>query len=221
MIEAPFESQSEHVARIPMRKHRSRASELKRWAVALAITLVMATGLIGGSLVAAIYLAARADQREHVDAILVMGAAQFDGRPSAVLKARLDTTLSVWEEGLAPVIIVTGGKLPGDRFTESEASRDYLVDRGVPEQAILLENEGNTSETSLEHAALIARENGIRSVLIVTDGFHLFRSRLIAERNGLDAVGVSVSDGPIDRWSVTEFEYVLRETAGVVAYILF
>jgi uncharacterized SAM-binding protein YcdF (DUF218 family) len=183
--------------------------------------MAVAIVLLGGSLVAAVYLAARADQERSVDAILVMGAAQFDGRPSAVLRGRLDTTLQVWEAGVAPLIIVTGGKMPGDRFTESEASRDYLVEHGVPEEAILLENEGRTTQTSLERAADIARSNSVDSVLIVTDGFHMFRSRLIAEDNGLDTTGVAVRDGPIEPWSATEFDYVVREAAAVVAYLFF
>ena len=161
------------------------------------ITAILAICLLGGSLVVAIYMAARSDQERHADAIVVMGAAQFDGRPSAVLKARLDTTYQVWKDGVAPVIIVTGGKMPGDRFTESEASRDYLVDRGVPEEAILLENEGRTSQSSLQRVATIARDHHIHSVVIVSDGFHLFRSKLIADRNGLDAFGVPAEDSPI------------------------
>jgi uncharacterized SAM-binding protein YcdF (DUF218 family) len=217
----PIESQAEQVSRIPVRTSRSLPSELRRWLVALGITLVLAIALLGGSLFAAIYLAARSDHERAVDAILVMGAAQFDGRPSAVLKARLDTTLQVWEGGVAPLIIVTGGKLPGDRFTESEASRNYLVERGVPEAAILLENEGSTTQTSLEHAAEIARAHDVESVLIVTDGFHMFRSRLIAERSGLDTTGVAVQDGPIEPWSANELDYVAREAAAIVAYLFF
>jgi uncharacterized SAM-binding protein YcdF (DUF218 family) len=188
--------------------------------VTLFITAILAIGLLGGSLVVAIYMAARSDQERHADAIVVMGAAQFNGRPSAVLKARLDTTYQVWKDGVAPVIIVTGGKMPGDRFTESEASRDYLVDRGVPEEAILLENEGRTSQASLQRVGTIARDHDIHSVVIVSDGFHLFRSKLIADRNGLDAFGVPAEDSPIRPWTTTEFEYVVREAGGVLAYLM-
>jgi uncharacterized SAM-binding protein YcdF (DUF218 family) len=205
--------------RLPIRPCREPISEMKRWALVLAIFAVAGAGLFGLSLVSAIYMAARSNQERSVDAIVVMGAAQFDGRPSAVLRARLDTTLRIWNDGVAPLIIVTGGKMPGDRFTESESSRDYLVDHGVPGTAIVLENEGRTSQTSLEHMAVIAHQRGIKSVLIVSDGFHLFRSKLIAKRNGLTAFGVPVTDGPIDRWSWLEFRYIAREAAGVTAYI--
>ena len=199
---------------------RDRGREIRRWIITGAITFVVAVLLLLGSLVAAIYMAARADQEQRVDAIVVMGAAQFNGRPSAVLQARLDTALRVWRDGMAPLVIVTGGKMPGDAFTESEASRDYLVDRGVPESAIILENEGRNSENSLAGVARIAGEMNIEDVLIVSDGFHLFRSKLIANDFGLDPVGVPADDSPIRPWSSTELDYILRETVAVIAYEL-
>jgi uncharacterized SAM-binding protein YcdF (DUF218 family) len=220
VIDPSYPHVQEQTTSLPIKRSRNSGSEVRRWLVTLGITLVLAAGLLGGSLVVAIYMAARADQERHADAIVVMGAAQFNGRPSAVLKARLDTTYRVWRDGVAPVIIVTGGKMPGDRFTESEASRDYLVDLGVPETAILLENEGRTSQTSLQRVGQIARERGIHSVVIVSDGFHLFRSKLIADRNGLDAYGVPAGDSPIRPWTTTELEYVVREAAGVIAYLV-
>ena len=220
MIDPSYSHVQEHVETLPIKRSRGTGSEFRRWFVTLFITAILAIGLLGGSLVVAIYMAARSDQERHADAIVVMGAAQFNGRPSAVLKARLDTTYQVWKDGVAPVIIVTGGKMPGDRFTESEASRDYLVDRGVPEEAILLENEGRTSQASLQRVGTIARDHDIHSVVIVSDGFHLFRSKLIADRNGLDAFGVPAEDSPIRPWTTTEFEYVVREAGGVLAYLM-
>lgn len=218
MIDQPSHPIVDREERLAIRRHRDPASEARRWLLTLLVTLLLASGLLAGSLVVAIYMAARSDQQRIVDAIVVMGAAQFDGRPSDVLRARLDTTLAVWEDGVAPVIIVTGGKMPGDRFTESESSRDYLVDHGVPEEAILLESEGRTTESSIERMGLIARDHGIKRVLIVSDGFHLFRSKLIAKRNGLDAFGIPVKEGPIDPWSTLELRYVARESAAVIAY---
>jgi uncharacterized SAM-binding protein YcdF (DUF218 family) len=211
----------ERVETVPVQRSRDPRSEVRRWLITLVLTVVVGACLLGGSLVVAIYMAARSNQTRPVDAIVVMGAAQFNGRPSAVLKARLDTTFEVWEDGIAPLIIVTGGKMPGDQFTESEASRDYLVALGVPERSILLENEGRTSQTSLQGVASIARDRNLRSVLIVSDGFHLFRSKLIADRNGLDAYGVPVDNSPISPWSTTEFEYIVRESAATLAYVFF
>lgn len=182
------------------------------------IFVILAAFLLGGSLVVAIYLQAGRDQSRPVDAIVVLGAAQYDGRPSPVLRARLETALEAWNEGWSDVIIVTGGNLPGDRFTEAEASQMWLVERGVPSDAILLENESNSTEENLSGVAAIMEEQGLHSALIVSDGFHLFRAKYIADSFGIDGYGLPASDSPIGRWSVNEFFYVLREAAAVVDF---
>ena len=219
MTEFGFQPVIETVERLPIKRSRPFASEVRRWLVVGTVFSILAVGLLSASLIAAIYMSARTDQERPVDAIVVMGAAQFNGRPSAVLEARLETAYRVWSDGVAPLIIVTGGKMPGDNFTESEASRDYLVERGVPETAILLENEGRNSADSLTGVAQIAEARNVHSVLIVSDGFHLFRSRMIAEDNGLVAFGVPAENSPIEPWSSTELDYVLREAAAVLAYV--
>jgi uncharacterized SAM-binding protein YcdF (DUF218 family) len=127
----------------------------------------------------------RSWQVRPVDAIVVLGAAQYDGRPSAQLAARLDEVVRLWPQGYAPVVVVTGGRQPGDRFTEAEASARYLIGRGVPESALVYENEGTTTFESLESVAGILGDRA--SVLLVTDPFHSLRSRLIAEEVGLAA----------------------------------
>ena len=129
----------------------------------------------------------RGDQARPVDAIVVMGAAQYDGEPSPQLAARLDHAVELWPQGIAPLVVVTGGNQPGDRFTEAEASARYLVERGVPEDAIVLENEGGNSYESLDGVARQLGERGLSDVLIVTDPYHSLRSRLIAEDLGLTA----------------------------------
>lgn len=137
-----------------------------------------------------VYSAGRNDQVRTVDAIVVMGAAQYDGRPSPQLAARLDHVVELWPEGYAPLVVVTGGNRPGDRFTEAEASANYLVDRGVPVDAIVLENDGATSYDSLERVAAMLEQRTGRSgssVLVVTDPYHTLRSRLIAQEVGLTA----------------------------------
>ena len=107
--------------------------------------------------------------------------------PSPQLAARLDHVAELWPQGLAPLVVVTGGNQPGDRFTEAEASAAYLVERGVPEAAILREDEGTTSYESLRGVADVLGERGLDDVLIVTDPYHALRSRLIAEEVGLQA----------------------------------
>jgi uncharacterized SAM-binding protein YcdF (DUF218 family) len=174
--------------------------------------------LLGTSLVVAIYWQAGRDQSRPVDAIVVLGAAQYDGRPSPVLRARLETALDAWNQGLADVIIVTGGNQPGDRFTEAEASQIYLVDNGVPIDSILLENASASTEENFDGAAAIMEAEGLSTALIVSDGFHLFRAKYIAESHGIEAFGLPATGSPIDRWSISEFFYVLREAAAVVDF---
>lgn len=129
----------------------------------------------------------RSDQARQVDAIVVLGAAQYDGRPSPQLEARLDQAVSLWPRDLAPLVIVTGGNQPGDRFTEAEVSANYLADRGVPGDVILLEDAGSTTYESLDRVAELLDERALESVLIVTDPYHALRSRLIAQELGLVA----------------------------------
>ena len=121
----------------------------------ISIFALLAVFLLGVSLVTAIYVQAGRNQSRPVDAIVVLGAAQYDGRPSPVLQARLETALDAWNQGLAAVIIVTGGNLPGDRFTEAEASQMWLVDNGVPADSILLENASNSTEENITGVAEI------------------------------------------------------------------
>lgn len=128
----------------------------------------------------------RSDEARPVDAIVVLGAAQYDGRPSPQLAARLDHALDLWPQDLAPVIVVTGGNQPGDRFTEAEASAAYLQARGVPADAIVLERAGTTTYESLRGVRDLIGDSA-ESVLIVTDPYHALRSALIAEELGLDA----------------------------------
>jgi len=129
----------------------------------------------------------RSDSRKEVDAIVVMGVAQYDGRPSPQLQARLDHVLTLWEEGVAQLVVTTGGNQPGDRFTEARASADYLIAGGIPESSISMEDIGSTTLQSLQGVAEIVKSRGLSSVEIVTDPYHALRSRLIAQDLGLTA----------------------------------
>lgn len=127
------------------------------------------------------------DSRREVDAIVVMGVAQYDGRPSPQLQARLDHVLTLWKEGVAPLVVTTGGNQPGDRFTEARASADYLIAGGIPESSISMEDIGATTLQSLQGVVEILNSRGLVSVQIVTDPYHALRSRLIAQDLGLTA----------------------------------
>ncbi len=157
--------------------------------------------------------AGRADERDPVDAIVVLGAAQYDGRPSSQLRARLDHAVTLWETGVAPVVMVTGGKQPDDRFTEAEASRRYLIDQGVPDDSIMMENAGRTTYESLESAATILLAADLDDVVLVSDPFHMKRSELIASGFGLDAHVSSTPSSVVTGW--TSARRHVREAAGV------
>jgi vancomycin permeability regulator SanA len=134
-----------------------------------------------------VWLIGRTDQARPTQAIVVMGVAQYDGRPSPQLQARLDHVLTLWNVGLATLVVTTGGNQPGDRFTEAEASRRYLVEGGIPESAILLENEGSSTLDSLQRVGRLLEAQDITDVVIVTDAYHAARSRLVARDFGLQA----------------------------------
>ncbi len=157
--------------------------------------------------------AGRDTEPDPAEAIVVLGAAQYDGRPSPQLAARLDHALDLWNDGIAPVVVVTGGNQPGDRFTEAEASANYLVDHGVPDTAIMREDQGSTTYESLDAAAQQLSAAGLDEVVLVTDPYHSLRSRLIAEEVGLDASLSPTPTSVVTGWG--SFRRELLEAGGV------
>jgi uncharacterized SAM-binding protein YcdF (DUF218 family) len=166
-----------------------------------------------------VWMASRRDEARPSDAIVVLGAAEYDGRPSPVLAARLDHAILLYEKGIAPVIVVTGGKEPGDRFTEAGASADYLHKHAVPDRAILRETTGRTSWESLEAAARFLEDGGMKRVVLVSDPYHSARIKAIAHEVGLDAVTSPTRTSPIKGMSA--FKRLLGETLRVAAGRLF
>lgn len=183
-----------------------------RWKRVLAISLAVLAAYYLVTLWQ-VHRAGRSNTPERAEAIVVLGAAQYDGRPSPQLAARLDHAITLWQDGVATVVMVTGGKREGDRFTEAEASRRYLVDRGVPDEQILDEDVGRTTYESLESAAEVLDDEGIDEVVLVTDPYHSLRSRLIAERVGLDATLSPTPTSVVHGW--TGFRRELLEAGGV------
>jgi uncharacterized SAM-binding protein YcdF (DUF218 family) len=128
------------------------------------------------------------DEARPADAIAVFGAAEYDGRPSPVLRARLDHGLELYQEKLAPLIITLGGSDPTDRNSEGGVGRDYLMAHGVPDSAIIAETESNDTEESAKRLAAIARKNHLTSIVVVSDGTHLFRVHALCSSMGLNVV---------------------------------
>jgi uncharacterized SAM-binding protein YcdF (DUF218 family) len=127
------------------------------------------------------------DQAAPSDAIGVFGEAEYDGRPSPVYRARLDHALALYQRGIAPLIITLGGS-GGDQYNEGAVGREYLVGMGVPESAIIAETQSRDTVESARRIAVIARANGLRRLVIVSDGTHLFRIHEICAADGLDVL---------------------------------
>jgi uncharacterized SAM-binding protein YcdF (DUF218 family) len=160
-----------------------------------------------------VWWTSRHDGAHSSQAVIVLGAAQYDGRPSPVLRARLDHAADLYHRNLAPVVVVTGGKAEGDRFTESAASANYLHTKGVPDEAILREATGRTSWQSLSASARFLRQRGIHEVVLVSDPFHAARIGGIASELGLDAATSPTRTSPIK--GLSEFRHLVTETAQV------
>lgn len=161
------------------------------------------------------------DEARPSDAIVVLGAAQWDGKPSPVLQARLDHAFDLYTAGLAPKIIVTGGVGVGDSYSEGEVARQYLLRKGVPAAAVLTENQGRTSYQSMEGATVLMQRNGWHSALLVSDPFHMYRLKRMATDLGVQAATSPTRTSPIRPGSDEERRYMLREVASLADYLLF
>ena len=188
--------------------------------VGLLVSISLTYGCIN---VAQVWWVGRSDQARAVDAIVVLGVAQYDGRPSPQLQARLDHALALWQKGLSPLVITTGGNQPGDRFTEAETSANYLIKgsliSAVPTDSIVQENTGSTTRESLIEVSKIMQARGLHSVLIVTDPYHSLRSRLIAQDLDLVAYVSPTRTSPLRGASAVSRH--VREALGVaVAHLI-
>jgi uncharacterized SAM-binding protein YcdF (DUF218 family) len=143
-----------------------------------------------------VWKASRRDEARPAQAIVVLGAAQYNGRPSRVLEARLDHAAALYEARIAPLIVLTGGRQPGDRFTEASAGMVYLTRAGIPESALQLETNGRNSWQSLAAAARILHREGIRRVVLVSSPYHSLRVERIAHEVGLDGHASPAGDAP-------------------------
>ena len=158
------------------------------------------------------WLAARDDDRRVSDAIVVLGAAQFDGRPSSVFTARLVHARDLWRDDVAPRIITVGGSLPGDRFTEAAAGKRWLAENGVPARRVVAVGTGDDTLTSVTAVQERMQRRGWSTAVIVTDPWHALRTSSMAAARGIDAVVSPTRRGPAVRTRETEVRYILRET---------
>jgi len=181
------------------------------WKIALGVLVVLAL-YVGGTFVQ-VWQASRDDQAQEAGAIVVMGAAQYNGEPSPVFEARLEHGRQLYEQGLSDVVVVTGGRQEGDEFSEAQAGALWLEEHGVPEDALRLEVQGRNSWESLAASARFLEADGIDDVMIVSDPFHSKRLEEIASEVGLEAFVSPTTDSPVTGGA--ELRAMVRETAAV------
>jgi len=180
--------------------------------------------VIAGSLVAGLYTAYRIasqgdrDERRPADAIVVLGAAQYNGVATDVFAARLDHAVELYQAGLAPYLVVTGGKQPGDRTTEAATARAYAIAHGVPGARILVEDHGRNTLESIEAVGAIFRAHGLSSGLFVSDRTHMLRVLRMASDQGILAWGSPTTTSPTDADPVRRQRAIVHELAGLLAY---
>ena len=194
----------------------SLTRDLRRLAAAAAIGLLLATGYTTFR----IWDQGNRDERRPADAIVVLGAAQYDGRPSPIFRARLDHAVELFEAGIAPTIVTTGGRAEGDRTTEAEAGRAYAIARGVPEDAIIVEDQARTTLESIRLVGGLLRSHGIRDVVFVSDRPHLLRVLRMADDEGIAGWGSPTPSSPIGSDVAATVEATAHELGALGVYFL-
>ncbi|MCF7547828.1 MULTISPECIES: YdcF family protein [Pseudonocardia] len=180
-------------------------------------TLLVGAIILGGTLFR-VWQTARVDGDRPVDAVIVLGAAQYDGQPSPIFAWRLEHAAQLYKEGLAPRVVTVGGSRVGDEYTEAEAGTRYLVRQGVPASAITTVAEGRDTLGSLQAVAARAQRDGWETALIVSDPWHSLRARTMARDSGLEAWTSPTRSGPVVQTRETQAKYILRETAALLYY---
>jgi vancomycin permeability regulator SanA len=191
--------------------------------ITLVIALLAGVVLAFGLTAVAVWRAAHVDDAsrvEHVDAILVLGAAQYNGTPSPVFVGRLDHAVLLYREGRADIVLVLGGSKPGDQSTEAAAGRDYLVQHGVPDTSVVAEPVGSTTLESLRAAATYMHDHDMQSAFLVSDPWHNLRIKRMAGDLGIQGYA-SATWTSAARTEGTRFEGYLRETFAYLYYRVF
>jgi len=173
--------------------------------------------LLWSFLVASIYIDSVTQQKEKADAVVVMGASQWNGRPSPALRDRLDHAYNIYNDGLVKYIILTGGIARGDTTSESAVGRKYLIKQGVPGSIIFIEEKGHTTLESMKEVKKILQNKKIESVIFVSHGYHLHRVRKMAEDMGIENIKISAVSIKNDSKKI---KLVLRESLVYVVYLM-
>jgi uncharacterized SAM-binding protein YcdF (DUF218 family) len=194
----------------------TRVSWVRR---ALFGTLLVVALTIGGTAFR-VWQVARVDDRTQADVIIVLGAAQYNGKPSPIFQARLKHAKQLYEDDVAKVIITAGGNRVGDEYTEASAGAEWLIDQGVPKASTLPVGEGNDTLGSLRAVAAEVARHGWHTAVIVSDPWHSLRARTMADDVGMDAWTSPTHSGPIVQTRETQAMYIFRETGALLFYLL-
>ncbi len=195
-----------------------RRTHLRMRVIGATVILVMLAWI---AMVIAVIVVGARDQAAPANAIVVLGAAQYEGRPSPVLRARLDHALELYQRSLAPFVIVTGGTGAGDTTSEAQVSRRFLLERGVPDTAIVMETHGLTTSQSVHAVAAIMSALPGRRVIFVSDPFHMLRLSILARALGLTPLTSPTRTSPISTRASARWKYVFAESLKApVAYLI-
>ncbi len=189
------------------------------------LSRVILVGLAGAVLLAAyasyrIWDQGQRDERRQADAIVVLGAAQYDGRPSPVFAARLDHAVALYLAGVAPILVVTGGKATGDRTTEAAVARAFAIGHGVPAESILLEDRGRTTLESLRTVGVMLHRRGLQTAVFVSDRTHILRVLRIARDQGIVGWGSSTRTSSTDGEAGRRLEATIHELGALAIYFV-
>jgi vancomycin permeability regulator SanA len=187
------------------------------------LLVLVAFALAGGALTAyttfRIWQVGQQDTRQHVDAIVVLGAAQYNGRPSPVLQARLDHAIELYNDGYAPYLITTGGKMEGDNYTEAQTGFIYATKRGVPAAAILMEDTGSTTLESMQHVRAVFDAHGLHTALFVSDRSHMLRVLRLAQDQGIEGWASPTTTSPDDTSANLHYKSMVHELGAFAQYV--
>jgi vancomycin permeability regulator SanA len=186
----------------------------------LLIAAIVAALLVAGWMTWRIWDVGNRDDRPRADAVVVLGAAQYNGRPSPIFQARLDHAIDLYESGVARYLIVTGGKAEGDVTTEAASARTFAIARGVPASAILSEDRGRTTLESLHGAAAILHDRGLQTAVFVSDRTHMLRVLRIARDEGITAYGSPTATSPSDSKLDDRLRATIHEIGGLGLYFV-
>ena len=178
------------------------------------VLVLLVFGIWALSLIGVLFWEQR-DEARPAAAIVVLGAAQYVGRPSPVLRARLDHAIALWRRGLSPRIIFTGGFGDGDTTSEAAVGQRYAIQHGVPARAILIENNGRTTSESIKQVAALMEREPTREIILVSDPFHMLRLSILARRYGLTPYSSPTQTSPISSSRRESVKYVLSESVKV------